>query len=120
MEKHMLQSAILYLQSQGIHPQDISIDGDSKIPGLVLSINAIALKLFDGLPIIGLSSDISHSKKNTVKHIFGFNSEFIWDIARRNEYDIRGFTFEYCKLLVDRLFQYSFHNDRIKSVETAI
>eukprot|EP01084_Bolivina_argentea_P292910 503696_1 len=119
MERDMARSGIIYLNSKMIHPNDLSIDGDAKIPPLVEAINKIASELFSGLPVVKLSSDIAHSKKNMVTHVFQFKSDFDWT-GRKNEYDLRGFTFEYCKLLIDRWFQYAFHEKSVTTVSAAI
>ena len=116
MEGEMFVYGIKFLQDRHIHPHDISIDGDNKLPKLVAKINQHSQVLNRGLDPIKLSSDVAHFKKNLVSRIFKFKKLYDWSAS---EYDVRGFTFNYSKLVVDRMFQYAFHAPEIETVEDA-
>eukprot|EP01084_Bolivina_argentea_P309609 535583_1 len=99
MEAEMLIYGIAYLQSKHIHPWDISVDGDAKIPKLMNLINNNSLKLMLGLPQIDLSADIAHTKKNLAKNVYKFKHMYDWKDAKQKGYNVCGFTFDYCRLL---------------------
>ena len=100
-------------------PCGISVDGDSKMPKLVKKINENVKLIVPGLPPIDISSDVAHVKKNMVKKIYMFKKIYDWTDCEDRGYNINGFTFEYCKLLIDRMFQYAFHSDQVESIEEA-
>ena len=112
METDILRSTIKYMHSRMIHFNKIAVDGDSKVPALTRELNDSAM-VKELSPIV-LKADRAHSKKNLPKKLMAFKTAYDWS---GTDYDLSGFTVAFTRFLTDVMFQFSFHDPKVKTVE---
>ena len=116
MEICMFSDGIKSLQSQGIHVNDISVDGDAKIKKLTTELNEND-EVIQNLDEIQLRADKAHVKKHFPSKLLKFKNAYDWSAERG--YNIKGFTEKYCRLISDAMFQYAFHEESVKTIDEA-
>eukprot|EP01084_Bolivina_argentea_P290677 499359_1 len=109
MEKDMLLSFIVdaFLQHNVVY-ELIDVDGDAKIPKLTKAVSNIMIG-----HVFKIGSDRAHNKKNMPKHIY----KMIHDLYHNAT--ARGVTQLFTRLVVQRLFQFSFHDKEVTDIDDA-
>ena len=115
MESSIMVEGIDELQRNGVHPFDISVDGSTKLPKLVESINE-SNEICDDFEEIKLSCDRAHTKVKLPNWIMKCKRKNDWD---HPDWDgnIRGFNEEFARVVIDKLFQFAFHNKEVKTLD---